>query len=280
MKNAWNHDILSIDEIIFNPICKNLISDSIHQMLGSIDKSPQQIQEILDILFDTKPSHSILDLEKILHVKITSQGESKEEVRSGMNERAKTIYSQIETYLQGESLADIGCGSGLISWLSRDHFKDISLFDIIDYRDVNVILPFIEYPENTSPPFDRLYDCTLLLTVLHHADDPLKLLQDVWKYTRKRLIIIESVFDSSPSQSILTSNEFNKSKQFINAIFCDWFYNRVLNQDVNVPYNFDTPKNWCLTFEQLPAIISVQKDLGIDIEIVPEHHFLFVLDRK
>jgi hypothetical protein len=29
----------------------------------------------------------------------------------------------------------------------------------------------------------------------------------------------------------------------------------------------------------LPAAIAAEDDLGVDLDIVPEHHFLFVLDK-
>lgn len=185
-------------------------------------KYSSEVQEVLSILFDSRFSGNIQRLEKVLYDKITSQGGSPEIIRTGMDERAKVIHSEIKEYLLGDSLADIGCGIGVFSWLSRDNFTDILLYDEINY-------------------LDRSFDCTLLLTVLHHAKHPLKLLQDVWKCTKQRLIIIESVFDISPSQLLSSPFESGQYSQFINAIFCDWFYNRVLNQNVHVPYNFDTP---------------------------------------
>jgi SAM-dependent methyltransferase len=280
MKNQWGHDITPIDEIIRQSEHRDIISNSTAGMLGAIGRSSSEVQEVLSILFDSSFSGNIQRLEKVLHDKITSQGGSPEIMRAGMDERAKVIHSEIKEYLLGDSLADIGCGSGVVSWLSRDNFTDILLYDEINYLDPKVKLPFVNIPSGSSFPLDRSFDCTLLLTVLHHAEHPLKLLQDVWKCTKQRLIIIESVFDISPSQLLSSPSESGQYSQFINAIFCDWFYNRVLNQNVHVPYNFDTPDNWCKTFEELPAIISHKKDLGIDINIVPEHHYLFVLDRK
>lgn len=279
MKNAWNYDIPGIDEITSNYDLKDMIGKIVHGILGVAGLSPNISQEIVDTLFNKHSWSNVLELERILHNKIHSQVNMNDKLQTEMYKRAQIIHSEIQKYFCGESLADIGSGHGLISWFSREQFKDIVLFDVVDYRDPEVTLPFISYAGDEYPPFDRSYDCTLLITVLHHASDPLKLLEDVWQHTRKRLIIIESVFDVSPGTVISPLHKFDQYTQFVYAVFCDWFYNRVLNQDVFVPYNFNSPQNWRHIFESLPAKIFSEEDLGVDLDIVPEHHFLFVLDK-
>lgn len=278
MKNSWDHKIPHVSEIIAHPDFRVLLCKVVFEILSVIDQSPDDIQTIIDILLDSK-FQDIQKLEKLLHSKIVAQERDKTKINRGMLERAKIIASQIEKYLQGESLIDIGCGHGLVSWQVRRHFSDILLVDIVDYRDPEVLLPFVIYDENEFLPLDYSYDCSLLIAVLHHARDPLKLLKDVWQHTSGRLIIIESVFDVGSSSANSPLPQLDQLMQLYYAVFCDWFYNRVLNQGVSVPYNFNTPKNWRKIFETLPAKISTEVDLGVDLEIVPEHHFLFVLDR-
>jgi SAM-dependent methyltransferase len=215
----------------------------------------------------------------VLHEKIFPQGKDQNQLRDGMRARAKAISSQIGKYFQGESLADVGCGHGLVGWSARKYFKDILLLDVIDYRDAEVTLPFVEFSANEDPPFGRSFDCTLLITVLHHAHDPMRLLESVWRQTRKRLIVIESVFGVDASNSHSPLPRLDQAAQLSYAVYCDWFYNRVLNQGVFVPYNFNTPDNWRQIFSKLPAWVSFEENLGVDLDIVPEHHFLFILDK-
>jgi hypothetical protein len=195
-----------------------------------------------------------------------------------MPKETRGISSQTEKYFVGESLADVGCGHGLVGWAARKHFNDILLLDIVDYRFSEVELPFVGYSDGDTPPFKHAYDCNLLITVLHHASDPLRLLKDVWQQTRKRLIIIESVFGVHASRAVSPLPHLDQEAQLSYAVFCDWFYNRVLNQGVSVPYNFNTPDNWREIFTKLPARLSFEEDLGVDLDVVPEHHVLFVLD--
>jgi SAM-dependent methyltransferase len=284
MKNAWGYDIPSIIDVLSRRDLRYLFTGIIGNILGGIGKSESEINEAIDILFSSNFYLDIPGLEKLVHSKLEAKDSSKLRMAAGMHDRAEVIFGEIEQYLCGDSLADIGCGHGLISWSAHQKSKeiqDIMLFDVVDYRDSIVSLPIKVYPEEQNTPFEKSFDCTLLLTVLHHSEDPLRLLRHVWNHTNKRLIIIESVFGVSPGAKESPLHQLNEIDQCYYAVFCDWFYNRVLNQDVPVPYNFNTPQKWLDLFQdKLSATVLPPEDLGIDIQIVPEHHFLFVLDKK
>jgi ubiquinone/menaquinone biosynthesis C-methylase UbiE len=279
MKNSWNYDLPRIEDIIAVPHFAPLIWKVTRKMLRAVGESPAVIDEIVALLFDAGRSLSVLELEQVLHQRIHHEISERGKWRQGMYQRAEVIVSEIEKYFQGDSLADVGCGHGLVAWLSRKHFKDILLVDISDYRDVEVALRFVEYAEGERPPLGHSFDCTLLITVLHHARDPLSLLESVWRQTERRLIVIESVFGVHASQAESPLPHLDQQTQLAYAVFCDWFYNRVLNQGVSVPYNFNTPEKWREVFKKLPAVLAFENDLGVDLDIVPEHHFLFVLDK-
>jgi SAM-dependent methyltransferase len=279
MINAWSYELPGILDIVSRESLRDTLNGIVEKILGSLGKSDSDIQKITEVLFDFSLADDVLILEKILHKMIGANNSSQERIISSMQDRSEIIFSEIQKHLCGESLADVGCGHGLVSWLARNKFQNITLFDVIDYRDPKVSLPFLKYDENQDTPFTDSFDCTLLITVLHHAQNPHELLKNVWKHTKQRLIIIESVFGITQSGKKSPLYNLNEEEQRCYAIFCDWFYNRVLNQDVPVPYNFNTPQNWRNIFQGLSAKVSIEEDLGIDINIVPEHHFLFVLDR-
>ena len=280
MKNAWSYEIPRIAEVIDQPEHREWIEEVTQRMLGAAGKSPAAAQATIDFVFDKNSPRETLELERVLHDKIFSKGKDQNQVRDGMRLRARIISSQIERYFQGESLADVGCGHGLVGWSARKHFNDVLLLDIIDYRDAEVALPFVEYSANEDPPFGHAFDCTLLITVLHHAHAPFRLLESVWRQTRKRLIVIESVFGVTARNANSPLPGLDLATQLSYAVYCDWFYNRVLNQNVFVPYNFNTPENWRKMFMKLGARIHAEEDLGVDLDIVPEHHYLFVLDKE
>jgi hypothetical protein len=281
MTNAWGHDIPNITDILSRNSLRAVIAEVVSSILTNLVNSRSDIDVVTAMLFDDSLNHDISTLEKTIHNTLTHNDSSKDRIDVGMYNRSRTIFSEIEQHLTGDSLADIGCGHGLVSWMAHQKFKEVMLFDVVDYLYPEVNLPFQKCKEDQDAPFKE-YDCTLLITVLHHSEYPERLLKHVWEKTNKRLIIIESVFGVEPSSSEKKSPlyKLNETDQKYYAVFCDWFYNRVLNQGVPVPYNFDTPQGWKDTFKKLSATVSYEEDLAIDIPIVPEHHFLFVLDKK
>jgi hypothetical protein len=107
-------------------------------------------------------------------------------------------------------------------------------------------------------------------------------LKMAWAATRKRLIIIESVVGVHKAEPPVRYDLANASdeNQIAYAAFVDWFYNRVLHDDVPVPYNFTTPERWQSTFLQHGMHLAHTIYLGQDIDIGPEYHVLFVLEKQ
>jgi hypothetical protein len=134
-------------------------------------------------------------------------------------------------------------------------------------------------------------DSLLLLTVLHHCQNLESTLQCVTSLKAKRIVTIESVygltdnevFRASHSESCKTTEALEWlhlpiADQFRYACFWDWFYNKVVNSGVVVPYNYSSPDSWQ---EQLGTIGYDEVNriyLGIDQPLVPEFHVLQVFD--
>jgi len=127
-----------------------------------------------------------------------------------------------------------------------------------------------------------LFDTVLLLTVLHHSENPVELLKSAWDVTKKKLIIIESVVGVHKEEPQAKYELLNSSDedQVAFAAFVDWFYNRVLHNDVPVPYNFTTPEQWRSIFSENNMRLAQTIHLGQDIEMGPEYHILFVLEKE
>jgi ubiquinone/menaquinone biosynthesis C-methylase UbiE len=198
-------------------------------------------------------------------------------------DRANIVYKQISPYLSGDSLLDIGCGNGLISHLARAHFqKKIQLLDVVSQVMPTLDLPFLPYNEGDPLPVaNNSFDTVLLIAVLHHSADPEKLLKLAWGAARKRLIIIESVVGvhDVPQPATYELAKCSDADQIAYAAFIDWFYNRVLHDGVSVPYNFTTPEDWRITFMKHEMPLIKTDHFGQDMDIGPEYHILFVLEK-
>jgi SAM-dependent methyltransferase len=202
-------------------------------------------------------------------------------MKAALRERSRIVFDEIKQVSTGKTLLDVGCGDGIVAQMLNPRFSEILLTDVANYVDRDVQLPFLPYMEGGRLPVEKSLDTVLLLTVLHHASDPLTLLRESWRATAKRLVIIETVFGvhEQPPTGHYELADFDESDQIAFAVFVDWLYNRVLHDDVPTPYNFTTPQRWLDTFAELGMRVAELKNLGQDIQIVPELHYLFVLER-
>ena len=199
--------------------------------------------------------------------------------QSLLEKRAATISSQIAEHIKGQKICDFGCGDGLVTVNLKNNNSqlDIDLYDISDYRNPNAN-DFNFYNKESEIPINNLYETTLLLTVLHHTDQPTKVLKNILSITKNRIIIIESVLGISKEEK--GDFEEHNTQRVDYARLVDWTYNRIVQDNVPVPYNFLCVEDWLNIFASLNLTCIYQQDLGKDIDIVPEHHYMFVLEKS
>lgn len=188
----------------------------------------------------------------------------KEAVGRALANRAAKVASQISPYVVGDKVLDIGSGDGKVAaQIAEQLQKGVMLCDIVDYNKTE--LPLTLYDGKRLPFADQAFDSTLLSVVLHHSNDPLAVLDEAFRVTSKRIIIIESVY-------------FNEGHRLLNGLL-DWAYNRLLNDPtIPVPWNFLRPAGWVQELEKRGGKIVHMEHLGLDIPIVPEWHVLYVVD--
>jgi SAM-dependent methyltransferase len=203
-----------------------------------------------------------------------------------LRKRSRLVFRQVRDHVLGPKVLDLGCGDGRVGHQLSEIGCEVDLMDIIDYRDPEVRLPFtLNDTSGQVPAPSGHYDSVLLLTVLHHAEHPRDLLAEALRVCRGRVIIIESVYGIEP-RDVGGKGPIDQqfaalgSHQWSYAAFVDWFYNRVLHDDVPVPFNFMSPSKWDLLFRELGARQSQLTHLGIDQPLVPEYHTLHVLSKS
>lgn len=187
-------------------------------------------------------------------------------VSYALRNRSKKIFKQIEPFIEpGSTVLDLGCGSGKIGELiSMKKGCHVALADVIDWNETN--LPFFKFTGRNMLFADGEIDHVLLLTVLHHCDDPIQVMKEALRMANKSVIVIESV-------------HFNRLHKELNKLI-DWLLNHALiNSEMNVPFNFLTPTAWVLLFERLGGKVVHMEHLGIDHLIVPEWHTLYVVEK-
>jgi SAM-dependent methyltransferase len=277
-RNAFGDPLYSPFDVLSDKDLKVVLQPALRRVFDELNIGRRNGEKLREKIWAFDPSTPILAVEAELQAEFASLV-APGLLRDALDVRAQLIGKQIEKFVLGPDVADIGCGDGMVSWYLRKTIDHLFLFDVHNYLDARVQLPFIPYQERAPLPSSLRVDTSLLLTVLHHAKDPLFLLRATTRITRKQVVIIESVFGVPRSQGTFSFlYDLDREQQRKYATFIDWLYNRVLHNGVPVPYNYCTPERWEQVFQKEGWRVSVKVDLGVDQPLVPEHHMLFVLE--
>jgi ubiquinone/menaquinone biosynthesis C-methylase UbiE len=149
----------------------------------------------------------------------------------------------------GETLLDVGGGSGLFARWLRDHAGvDATVSDLVDYGDHrDGSLPFLRQEEirRISAP-DKSFDVVLLMFVLHHLDTAElqeQLVLEAARVARKRVIVLEDTPASSWDWGMNT--------------MADWVLN--VRFGIPTPFTFRSTRNWCETFSRNRIGLAAQE---------------------
>lgn len=297
VQNAFGLSIYEIKDVLsdreIEAVMQTMRRD-VFRYLGIPDeKSDAVMAECFALVRSCK---NVQEYERRAHEALQREGAT-DAIPAKLVERARIMHQQIKTHLSAGSVLDLGCGDARLAQLLEQDGFTLQLADV--YENLNVAkskLPFKLLGQSETTPFnDSQFDNTLLLTVLHHSDNPIQVIQEARRVTRPdgKIIVIESVYGVDGEE--LSENERTKAKGYLSLtpeqqrrinIFFDHFYNRVIHytedptKKVNVPFNFNTPEMWESLFEQNGLEQTGVKHLGVDQPLVPEYHTLHILTAK
>lgn len=127
---------------------------------------------------------------------------------------------------------DIGSGHGGLCLAFRNEGIDIQPLDIKNLSYFPEIEPVI-YDGQHIPFPDKAFDCTLMITMLHHTPNPDLILDEAIRVSKKRLIVMEDVYQ----------NWFQKQLTF--------FTDSLVNMEFDGhPHTNRRDKEWQKTFSQ------------------------------
>ena len=182
----------------------------------------------------------------------------------GRNERKTTkvaSFCDVNILVEnGLTVLDLGCGNGLFC----DAISKLSSVsravgaDVVDYRKKPI--DFQLFREGERIPFDdKSFDYTFIMEVLHHSDDPERLLKEAVRVTRGSLVIFEDVVTSR--------------SRLLFMYGLDILMN--IRHGVNLPLNFRSENEWIQIFEQMNLLIRNTYDYSF---YPPQRSRVFVLD--
>ncbi|MBS3167953.1 class I SAM-dependent methyltransferase [Candidatus Woesearchaeota archaeon] len=282
-KNSFGKNIPEIKKLFKDFEIENYIRKTLISVLNYLEI--EDSESVVEFAIKEAKSYDKLEnYERKVH-QLFDQKRITQGIPVKLGNRANLIFNQIKNFIQGHQILDLGCGDGKVGELiAKSNSRQVILADV--YRNGNISnleLPFVLINQKGKIPFyDNMFDTTLLLTVLHHSDNPVEVIKEAVRVTKNsgKIIVIESVYGVDKYDNL------NEEQQRLVNIFFDHFYNRVIHfsefeeNKVNVPFNFQTPQSWKKFFAEHKAIENKMVELGFDQKVVPEYHTLHILEVK
>jgi SAM-dependent methyltransferase len=106
---------------------------------------------------------------------------------------AKKMCRQCSHFIKrGAKILDLGCGSAIVANEFKKFFSaEISGVDIVDKRVIPI--SFVLYDGKNLPLDDESFDVVLINYVLHHCEDPVRVLEEAKRVTKDKIIIYEDL---------------------------------------------------------------------------------------
>lgn len=157
---------------------------------------------------------------------------------------AKLLSADLRTGL------DIGCGSGEVAAQTMQLFPSLEITGVDTLVRPDALIPVCQYNGSTLPFADKHFDFSMLIDVLHHTNEPEKVLSEAKRVTRHCVIIKDHYCENSRDRIILS--------------FMDWIGNKAYG--VALPYNYQSRQQW----EQLYSAGQFSKENIItDLDLYP-----------
>ena len=107
-----------------------------------------------------------------------------------LSRRVKTLARHLATLApQGAEILDVGCGDGQVAKLLLDQREDLKLSGVDVLVRERTVIPVVAFNGTTLPLADATKDAVMFVDVLHHTDDPMVLLREAARVSRRRILI-------------------------------------------------------------------------------------------
>ncbi len=143
---------------------------------------------------------------------------------------------------------DVGCGNGEVARSIMEERPNVSLegVEVLVRPKTHILVR--EFDGKTLPYKDNSFDFVMLVDVLHHTDDPARLMSESKRVARKFLLIKDHLCNSP----------------WDNARLClmDWISN--CGTGVALPYNFLSSQQWQALYQEVdvqPKVTVEKLDL-------------------
>ncbi|HCR86048.1 MAG TPA: hypothetical protein DIV86_05155, partial [Alphaproteobacteria bacterium] len=145
------------------------------------------------------------------------------------NHRIKKLIEILTPLMPANgSVLDIGCGNGNISRVLKEKFPDLKITGVDVIAGNSEAIKIVQYDGKKLPFEDKQFDCSMLITVLHHTDDYIPILEEAKRVTKDKIILFD--------------HQYSSKLDWCTLALIDWPGNVPFG--VYTPFNFKTRKEW------------------------------------
>jgi SAM-dependent methyltransferase len=163
--------------------------------------------------------------------------------------RARVLSQHLANLIPKDSrVLDVGCGDGLIPHLLMEMRSDLSFQGIDVLIRPGTKIPVEVFDGQHIPHENDSFDAVMLIDVLHHAENPLKLLEEVFRVSCNVVLIKDHILEGFLAEPTLR------------------FMDRVgnLRHDVALRYDYWPRERWDKAFESFGVrVTSWNQRLGL-----------------
>jgi SAM-dependent methyltransferase len=143
---------------------------------------------------------------------------------------------------------DVGCGDGILTKLIAGKKPNVSIRGIDVLVRQQTAIPVSQFDGTVIPFADASFEVVMLVDVLHHATNPLVLLREAERVSKKWILLKDHTRDGWLARSTLR--------------FMDLVGNR--RHNVLLPHNYWPREHWLAAFRELDlSVDSWISDLGL-----------------
>lgn len=135
----------------------------------------------------------------------------------------------------GSKVLDVGCGDGLLASRLKIELTGLNIKGVDTVQQKKNFIPVELFDGRTLPYPKNSFDVVLLMDVLHHARDPVMLLKECMRVSRKSVIIKDHTWWEPIGLGFLYLSDYISNKP----------------KGVDLPMNFIHRNKWIELFNEL-----------------------------
>lgn len=136
---------------------------------------------------------------------------------------------------QSGTVLDLGCGDGSLASAIMERKPGLRFRGIDVLLRPQTTIPVELFDGNTIPAADQSYDWVTIVDVLHHTDNPVRLVAEAARVARKGVVIKDHLREGLAAYQTLR--------------LMDWVGNK--GHDVRLPYNYLSKREWDALFAEV-----------------------------